>query len=111
MEYYEGQTGESIEGQVNLILTDAPYNTRREQKKNNYGHDELSDGTMQDFAHLLEQVLSPSGHGVILCSNLEFSRWFRYIDRQKEYVQEDDPEDPDAEDSITVQKKVFRSSS
>lgn len=61
---------------------------------------------MTDFADLIKLVPIPDCNCVKLCSNLQLSRWFKYIDRKTEYVDEEYPGYPDA-DPITVQKKYF----
>lgn len=49
---------------------------------------------MKDFEKALSLVYIPGGHGVILCYNLQFSRWFIYIDIQTENLEEEDANDP-----------------
>ena len=85
-----------MEGQVNLFIIDPPHNTRREQKKKNSEHDELTDDDMNNFVDLLNSVLIPVGHGLIFCLYSQFPKWVKYIYRQEEDVEEDYPEDPDA---------------
>lgn len=54
---YEEDRGASLDDAVSLVLIDPPYNTHREQNKNNSDHDVLSDDDMAEVSEILSKVL------------------------------------------------------
>lgn len=62
---YQDTTGESLAKDLNLIMTDAPYNRRREQGLSNSRHDKLEDEDMEDFAGILHTIAAPAAHLLI----------------------------------------------
>ncbi len=65
------------DGSVQFILTDPPYNVRRERGRFNADHDQLSKKDCKEFAHLVYRLLKPGGHMVLFCSALQFSTWHK----------------------------------
>ncbi|MEM1002550.1 MAG: DNA methyltransferase, partial [Bacteroidota bacterium] len=95
--------GVDLENQVDLLLTDPPYGTRKELKKPNSGHDELTAEDMKNFAKFAGRVLKPGGHGIIFCSDLQFKDWFLTLSK----IREEEP-DYEADDSGAVMKSVAK---
>ena len=71
--------GFDIENQVQLVLTDPPYNTRREGNQENSSHDSFSDRDMEDLIEICVKVMKPGAHGVIFCSFQQFEMWRKII--------------------------------
>ena len=68
-------TGEEIQGEIDLVLADPPYNIRREAGRHNSSHDVLSDDSMSDFTEVVVNVRKEGGHAVIFCDFLQFAKW------------------------------------
>jgi DNA modification methylase len=66
---------QSLHGTVSLILTDPPYNTRRESGASNSNHDKFSSTDMKQVADLIEKLLRPHGHAFIFCSFQQSMEW------------------------------------
>jgi hypothetical protein len=62
-------------GKVALVLTDPPYNTRREYGAGNSDYDKLSLSTMKEAADVIEKLLRPHGHAFIFCSFQQAMEW------------------------------------
>jgi hypothetical protein len=62
-------------GKVALVLTDPPYNTRREAGAANSDYDKLSLSTMKKAADFIEKLLRPHGHAFIFCSFQQAMEW------------------------------------
>ncbi len=60
---------------VQFILTDPPYNIRREKDRKNSAHDRLLSEEYKMFADLAYRVLKPGGHLVLFCSISQFQDW------------------------------------
>ena len=76
--------GEHLDEAVQLILTDPPYNTRRESNARNSDHDSLLLADIAECVDLFGRVLRPGGHGLVFCSMLQFNSWFRLLLQHKE---------------------------
>ena len=72
---HEEMEGKDLRRSVDLILTDPPYNIRREAQANNSSHDVLSDSDMDKFALLCKKLLMRGGQGHIFCSQQQFAEW------------------------------------
>jgi DNA modification methylase len=66
---------ESLFGKVALVLTDPPYNTRREAGASNSDYDKLSLSSMKEAADVIEKLLRPHGHAFIFCSFKQAMEW------------------------------------
>ena len=62
-------------GKVALVLTDPPYNTRREAVTSRSDYDKLSLSTMKEAADVIEKLLRPHGHAFIFCSFKQAMEW------------------------------------
>ena len=61
-----------LEGNVDLVLTDIPYNIRRSAEKVNSDYDKFSQKDMKDLCNLCKYVMKPGTHGLIFCSYQQF---------------------------------------
>jgi hypothetical protein len=66
---------QTLFGTVSLVLTDPPYNTRREAGARNSEHDRFSLSDMQKAADIIERLLRPYGHAFIFCSYQQSADW------------------------------------
>lgn len=71
---------EDLESSVQLILTDPPYNIRRERGDEHANYDSLTLKDMNTFAGIAGSILRPGGHGVIFCSHHQFSHWVEALE-------------------------------
>jgi hypothetical protein len=55
----------SLVGKVYVLLTDPPYNTRREAVASNSEYDKMSSSAIKQTADFIEQILTPHGHSFI----------------------------------------------
>lgn len=76
---HEDQCGVQLDGTVDLLLTDPPFNTRRQNKSRNSTHDNLRYVHMEKVASIAGRFLKPGGHGVIFCSDLQFADWYKVL--------------------------------
>ena len=90
---------------MDLVLTDPPYNIRREQNRPNSSHDVLSKQDMVKFVDLVDGTLVRGGHAVVYCSFLQFHQWFKAFSSVTEEETEHDAVDPEI--TKTVEKQVF----
>ena len=65
----------SLLGKVSLVLTDPPYNTRREAGASNSEYDKISSSAIKQTADFIEQLLAPHGHAFIFCSYQQSAEW------------------------------------
>jgi DNA methylase len=65
----------SLVGKVSLVLTDPPYNTRREAGASNSEYDKMSSSAIKQTADFIEQILTPHGHAFIFCSYQQSAEW------------------------------------
>jgi DNA modification methylase len=94
--------GMDIDGSVDLVLTDPPYNIRREAGRRHSSYDVLTDKGMSDFSEVVDDVLCPGGHAVIFCDFLQFGKWHGY------FAQWEDESDDEAPDDGDIPKEVSR---
>ena len=66
---------QSLFGTVSLVLTDPPYNTRREAGARNSEHDKFSLTDIHKAADIIERLLRPYGHAFIFCSYQQSADW------------------------------------
>jgi len=64
-----------LEGNVQLVLTDPPYNTRRNAGLRNSQYDILTDRDIEDCVAMMSRILRPGGHGLIFTSSVLFPKW------------------------------------
>ena len=65
----------NLEGIVDLLLTDPPYNTRREGGAENSDYDVFTEKDMKNLADVANTILNPGGHGLIFCSFQQFEKY------------------------------------
>jgi len=65
----------TLAGTVQLVLTDPPYNTRRENSMTTSEHDELSDHDMDRVVEEAGIMLRPGGHILIFCATAQLQPW------------------------------------
>lgn len=69
-------TGEdTVAEKVQLVLTDPPFNIRREQHRPNSGYDFLSTEEMVGVVDIITELLRPGGHAIIFCSIQQWPVW------------------------------------
>lgn len=68
-----------LTGQVQLILTDPPYNIRRDANLPQSAHDILTESQMLRCAHLFVLLLRPGGHLLVFCSSAQHPEWVRVL--------------------------------
>ena len=85
--------GVNLINNVDLVLTDPPYNIRKEGGRENSSHDSFSEKDMKDLVDICEQVLKPGGHGIIFCSFSQFEKYRSLLTSLTEQVldYENDP--------------------
>ena len=66
---------QALYGKVSLVLTDPPYNTRREAGATNSEHNKFSSTDMKKAADLIANLLRPYGHAFIFCSYQQSFEW------------------------------------
>jgi len=84
---YEEQTGEELEDAVHFVLTDPPYNVRRERNDENSEHDMLSNTDMEQAAQLMGRSLKEGCHGHVFCAALQVNKWHETLTRVKKHVE------------------------
>ena len=83
----------SLKGRVHLILTDPPYNVRRESTRQNAEYDSLSLEDMRKTTYLFAELLCPGGHGIVFCSMTQFSQWYDLLSKYRRNQQSYDEEE------------------
>ena len=68
-------TGASAVNEVHLVLTDPPFNHRRETGRSNSDHDTLSSADLQKATEVVGELLIPGGTAIIFTSPLQFQDW------------------------------------
>lgn len=66
---------ESLDCSVQLVLSDPPYNCRRERGDENAAHDVLFDNDMEQVVDVIARVLRKGGHALVFCSIQQFNTW------------------------------------
>ena len=74
----------NITGNVQLVLTDPPFNIRRELGRDVSEYDVLTVDDMYDTVECINSLLRPGGHVVIFCSAEQFAQWVACFEDQKE---------------------------
>ena len=72
-------SGARVEGEVQLVLTDPPFNHRRENNRPNSHHDVLEPRDMKEAVALINEVARPGAHGIIFTAPLQFHLWHQQI--------------------------------
>ena len=83
VEVHEATKGETLEDSVQLILTDPPYNIRRQLNAENSNYDVLTVHDMNDIVTQVSSMLLRGGHGHIFCASLQFETWYRMFDKRE----------------------------
>lgn len=69
LETHNESTGVDLTEQVQLVLTDPPYNVLSAK------HDRLPDTEMPQVVETIAQLLRPGGHVVLFCTAQQWSKW------------------------------------
>ena len=78
--------GVNLEDSVDLLLTDPPYNIRKDAGKENSDHDAFSDDDMKELAEFSRKVLKKGGHGIIFCAFSQFETYRTLLSSFNEQV-------------------------
>ena len=98
-----GNDRRDLGGRVQLVLTDPPFNVRRERGLPNSGYDKLSFNDMKRVVNRVTDVLRKGGHVIIMCTREQHHIWHRlfasatedgYADTPEDQQQEENSEDP-----------------
>ena len=75
------KTSKKYEGQVNLILTDPPYNILKDRRNGRSldANDFISDQNMQDFCEMCRYLLHERGTGLIYCHENQIVKWKTFL--------------------------------
>ena len=106
MEIDEEESGHSLKGNVNLILTYPPYNIRSAKNKNNSDHDVMTKEDMKQCVNLFAKMLVPGGHGVIFCAALQFDMWHQLLANHMVGEDVDSDSGSDSDSSSNSEKPV-----
>ena len=96
--------GVDLTENVDLIITDPPYNVRRLAGRRNSDYDVLTMEEMEECVEVISTILKPGGHGVLFCSDLQFSSWYKAL-RTPEFDDADLEADPNGH--AVKKSKVF----
>lgn len=69
--------GNAVSGNVQLVLSDPPYNTRRSRSRKNSCYDVLTPEDMLEVVTTTDELLRPGGHVLIFCTAQQFVVWHR----------------------------------
>lgn len=69
--------GDSLDGKVDIILDDLRYNVRNKQNMENSSRNIFPLEVLSDFADLARQVIAVGAHRLVLCSQMQFSKFVR----------------------------------
>jgi DNA modification methylase len=83
---HEKRTGKTMNGTVQLVLTDPPYNTRRDREIRNSAYDDLSIEDVQEAASITTSLLRPGGHAIIFCAPQQFKDWKCALEKHPEII-------------------------
>ena len=76
IETYDALTeDEDLHGNVQLVLTDPPFNVRRDRGRSHAEYDELRREQYESFVQCVDEMLRPGGHALIFCSAQQFNIW------------------------------------
>ena len=73
---YEEYEGHSLIDSVDLVLTDAPYNTRSDLNCANSEYDVFTATDIANFVGVTDATLRTGGHAIIFCSCRQFGDWY-----------------------------------
>lgn len=85
-----GSTTSRLRGEVQLVLSDPPYNIRSSQSRTGSHYDSFTKEDMKAFSKLISELLRPGGHAFIFCSSDQFPLWKRYLQRETISPETDD---------------------
>jgi len=85
---------DALSGNVQLILTDPPYNIRKDMGTTNAEHDVLTSQQMGTVVDTVDALLRQGGHAIVFCSAQQFPKWERYFARHSTAVGRDDESTP-----------------
>ena len=88
----EEDKGNDLTEAVDFVLTDPPFNIRRNQNLPNSGHDRLQCTDMESVVDIISRCLKPGGHGVIFCSDMQFHHWYQALHSRQIEVSDDEVE-------------------
>lgn len=79
---------ETLMESAQLVLTDPPFNIRRENGYRNSVYDSLSVKEMDAVVEVFDEVLKPGGHGLLFCTGQQFPLWVQKFNsyRRKNFV-------------------------
>ena len=66
---------ENLSNSVQLLLTDPPYNVRRDRGMEDSEYDVITFEQMIEVSRTASQILREGGHGIIFCSHEQISEW------------------------------------
>lgn len=84
MECHETLNYEMLDDMVQLVLTDPPYNIRRERGKVDSEYDSITINQMKQVVQTIRNVLRPGGHGIVFCSYQQHQQWMDLFNDEKE---------------------------
>lgn len=80
-----------LEGKVQFLAWDPPFNIRRDKNLPNSDHDTLSGDQMQIAASLVDQLLRPGGHALIKCAFAQHTKWLEVLSTFPDLVVDSSP--------------------
>lgn len=83
----------NMEGAVQFIVTDPPYNIRRKMRRSNSDYDSLTEAQMAAVVEVCAKLLRPGGHAVIMCAVQQFSTWHSLFAQHRSTPQQQPPLD------------------
>ena len=76
--------GIDITESVDLVLTDPPYNVRREGTRHNADYDTFTPEDIAELCSLCKIAMKPGAQGIIFCSFQQFEVYRRILNEEKE---------------------------
>ena len=95
----------SIAENIDLIMTDPPFNSRRLADLQNSEYDVLTRANQRSFTDLCDEALVRGGHGIIFSEFMQFPNWYKDLCGITEIVDEGDRVNPFIIEK--VQRNVF----
>lgn len=83
-------SGISLFERVEFVLTDPPYNIRRERGRSNSDYDVFTLQDMNELVGLFSEVMELGAHGHLFCADVQFKDWLDVLSSQKETVEYQD---------------------
>lgn len=78
--------GVDLNANVDLLLTDPPYNIRKEGGRTNSEYDQFTENDMEELIEFAATVLKKGGHGIIFCSFSQFPTYHKLLQKHTEKV-------------------------